>query len=221
MFKGFDPEMIPFFLDLRFHNDKAFMDSNRDRYQRHVREPFCDFITELGQMLLPLIPDLEVRPNKCLSRINRDTRFSRDKSPYRDHLWVAFRKAGVNKDGMPFYWFEISPESVSWGMGVWGENRPLFDHLRRQIIGDPGRFRRLLSQAGEAGCVMGGSAWKKMTPPEELPEELRELYLRRTLFFEKTGIDPDRIYGPKIVTDVYEDYRRLSPFYHALIGCAE
>ena len=221
MFDGFDPQMIPFFLDLRFHNEKAFMDANRERYLQHVRQPFYDFITELGQMMLKDIVDLEVRPNKCLSRINRDTRFSRDKSPYRDHLWVAFRKAGVEKDGKPFYWFEISPENVSWGMGVWGENRDLFDRMRREMIKSPDAYLKLLELVREADCAVGGAVWKKMVLPEGLPAALGILYPRRSLFFEKQGIDPESIYGPGIVRDVYRDYQRLMPFYRALTRCVE
>ena len=86
MFQGFGKEILPFFLDLRFHNDKSFMDANRDRYYRAVRQPFYDFITAMGPGMQQIAEDMEVRPVKCLSRINRDTRFSRDKSPYRDHL---------------------------------------------------------------------------------------------------------------------------------------
>ena len=112
MFQGFGKEMIPFFLDLRFHNDKSFMDANRERYLRDVRQPFYDFIGAMGPGMQQIAEDMEVRPVKCLSRINRDTRFSRDKSPYRDHLWVSFRQSGMPNDGTPFYWFEISPENA-------------------------------------------------------------------------------------------------------------
>ena len=81
MFQGFGKELIPFFLDLRFHNDKSFMDANRERYYREVRQPFYDFIGAMGPGMQLIDEEMEVRPNKCLSRINRDTRFSRDKSP--------------------------------------------------------------------------------------------------------------------------------------------
>ena len=52
MFQGFGKELIPFFLDLRFHNDKSFMDANRERYYREVRQPFYDFIGN-GLFLIP------------------------------------------------------------------------------------------------------------------------------------------------------------------------
>ncbi len=219
MFQGFDREMILFFLDLRFHNDRQFMDANRERYQERVRAPFCAFVTEVGQRLQPLIPDLEVRPNKCLSRINRDTRFSRDKSPYRDHLWVAFRQSGVSKDGQPFYWFEISPEQVNWGLGLWGENRPLMDALRRRILAHPADVRRRLSRLDEAECFLAGPAWKKLQVPGEVPEDLRDLYVKKTVYFEKRGPEMDWIYSPGIVDRVAGDFSLLLPLYLLLRGC--
>ena len=221
MFEGFDREMIPFFLDLRFHNDRQFMDANRERYLRHVRAPFYAFITEVGQRLQTLQPDLEIRPNKCLSRINRDTRFSRDKSPYRDHLWAAFRQSGVSKDGEPFYWFEIRPEEISWGLGLWGENRLLMEALRRRIIAYPEDVRRRLGRLEEAGCLMSGPEWKKLKVPQEVPPDLRGLYVKRAVYFEKLDTRPEWIYSPGIADRVFEDYALLLPLYRLLRGCAQ
>ncbi len=219
MFSGFDPDMIPFFLDLRFHNEKRFMDANRQRYLEHVREPFYAFITELGQRMLPLLPDLEVRPAKCLSRINRDTRFSQDKSPYRDHLWAAYRRAGVGKDGMPFFWFEIAPEHLSWGAGIWGENREVMDLLRRRMMKDPDHFFFVLRQIREAGCVLSGPEWKKLPVPGELDPALASFYLKKAVYAEKLNTNLEWIYDPGIVDRVFQDYQKLIPFYQTLIGC--
>ena len=219
MFSGFDAEMIPFFLDLRFHNSREFMDANRERYAAHVRAPFYAFIDALSPRLQELIPDLETRPNKCLSRINRDTRFSRDKSPYRDHLWVSWRRMGVGRDGEPFFWFEAGPDDVSWGMGVWGENRDLFDHLRVNIAAKPAEYLRLMDVLESADCAMGGQRWKKMTVPDGVPSRLGELYRSRSIYLEKLHIDPGWIYSPSICDRVFETYAALFPFYKAFRGC--
>ncbi len=219
MFEGFSREMIPFFLDLRFHNSKAFMDENRDRYRICVREPFYRFIEALGPRLQALIPDLEIRPAKCLSRINRDTRFSRDKSPYRDHLWVAFRESGVSREGMPFYWFEIRPEEVTWGVGIWGENTGAMDALRRRIEADPAGIARYFERLDEAGCAMAGPEWKKKAVPNGIEGPLRSLYLKKAVYFEKVGTQIDWIYSPGIVDRVWQDYALLKPWYDLLRGC--
>ena len=144
MFQGFNSDLLSFYADIRFHNEKAFMDAHRKEYYQKVRDPFYAFIAEMAPVMLSIDPDMEVRPAKCLSRINRDTRYSRDKSPYRDHHWVAFRRAAAGKDGMPFYWFEIRLDAVNWGLGVWGENRPMMDSLRRRMVANPDEMIGLL-----------------------------------------------------------------------------
>ncbi len=221
MFQGFGKELIPFFLDLRYHNDKSFMDANRDRYLREVRQPFYDFIGAMGPGMQRLCEDMEVRPAKCLSRINRDTRFSRDKSPYRDHLWVAFRQAGMPNDGTPFYWFEISPEYVNWGVGVWGESRAAMDVMRRRMAARPDDFLRPLRVLKERNFALAGPEWKKMKPPEGLPETLVPWYLKKQVYAERLGAKLSWIHSPDIVNRVLEDYSALAPLYWIFRGCVE
>ena len=86
MFTGFTDETIQFFLDLKFHNSTEFFHSQHDRYLETVQSPFYEMIREMAPAMLKIDPEMEIRPFKCLSHIHRDTRFSRDKSPYRDHL---------------------------------------------------------------------------------------------------------------------------------------
>ena len=221
MFQGFGKELIPFFLDLRFHNDKAFMDANRERYYREVRQPFYDFIGAMGPGLQKICEDMEVRPAKCLSRINRDTRFSRDKSPYRDHLWVSFRQSGMPNDGTPFYWFEISPENVSWGLGIWGENRDIMDAMRRKMAAHPDDFLRMLPILKKRNFCLAGQEWKKMKPPEDLPKVLKPWYLKKQVYAERQGTQLAWIHSPDIVDRVMKDYTALAPLYWIFRGCVE
>ena len=58
MFHGFGKEVISFFLDLRFHNNKAFMDANRERYYRDVRAPFYAFIEAMAPVMQLIDPDM-------------------------------------------------------------------------------------------------------------------------------------------------------------------
>ena len=91
MFSGFTDETIQFFLDLRFHNYTEYFHAEHDRYVETVQQPFYELIDALGPEMRKIDPLMEIRPHKCLARIHRDTRFSREKSPYRDHLWFLFR----------------------------------------------------------------------------------------------------------------------------------
>ena len=221
MFQGFNSDLLSFCADIRFNNNKEFMDAHRKEYYAKMRDPYYAFIQALAPTMLAIDEDMEVRPHKCLSRINRDTRYTKDKSPYRDHHWVAFRRAAIPKDGMPFYWFEIRLESINWGLGVWGENRNLFDALRRRMEADPREMEYILSVAHEAGFVVDGDRWKKMKAPSGLPLSVASVYNFRTIYFEKQNIDPAWIFEPSIVDRVARDFTAMKPVWKLLRGLSD
>ena len=180
MFNGFTEETIQFFLDLKFHNNTAFFHEQHDRYVEDVQQVFYGMIDELAGDMLKIDPGMEVRPHKCLSRIHRDTRFSRDKSPYRDHLWFLFRRAGEPRDKSLFYYFELGPDRLSWGMGFWNENREALDLFRRRIRANPDDTLALLDDMDLVSrkLYLGGSVYKKMTvPPDITLEKLGKVIL--------------------------------------------
>ncbi|MGN1370289.1 MAG: DUF2461 family protein, partial [Aristaeellaceae bacterium] len=76
MFTGFPEETLQFFLDIRFHNDKAYFAEQKPRYEQDVKAVFHAFIEALAPDMQRIDPRMEVRPYKCLARIHRDTRFS-------------------------------------------------------------------------------------------------------------------------------------------------
>lgn len=221
MFPGFNEDTIRFFLDIRFHNDKSFMHAHHDDYVKLVQEPFYALIDALAPAMLKIDADMEVRPRKCLSRIYRDTRFTSDKSPYRDHLWIAFRKAAADKCGLPFYWFELGPERMNWGVGVWGENREVMNALRRKIAARPQDYLPLTELVKKSGFSVGGAEFNRLEIPPGIPEELVPLYKKREIYFEKTNIKYEWAYSPDLVPRVTRDFKRMAPVYLLLRGCTE
>lgn len=223
MFTGFPEAMIQFFLNIRFNNYPSFLQEHREEYLRDVQEPFYAFIQEMGPFMQKIDPAMEIRPVKCLARIHRDTRFTKDKSPFRDHLWLLFRRAAEPRDGSLMYWFEISPEKTGWGLGFWGENRPVMDLMRRRMAANPQAFERVLEDChlAEHGLQMDGQAFKRMDIPEQIPPSLRFLYSAREMYIEKTGAQLPWIYSPDIVNRAAADYQAMAPLYKALRGLME
>ncbi len=178
MFEGFPEETIRFFLELRFHNDATFFHGHHDEYEQFVRQPFYEFISACAPTALKISPDMETRPDKCLCRIHRDTRFTKDKSPYRDHLWLLFRRSGEPRDNSVMYWFEVSPESVTWGLGFWGANKPAMDMLRKEMREKPERVIQALrkSRVPSEELTPMGDRYRRMPPPDGLPMELAPYY---------------------------------------------
>ena len=124
-------------------------------------------------------------------------------------------------DGTPFYWFEVSPEHVNWGVGIWGENRDIMDVMRRRMIAHPEEFLRILPVLKKRNFTLDGDEWKKMTVPEEVPAALKPWYLKKYVYAEKQDASLQWIFSPGLVNRVMEDYEALAPLYWMFRGCAE
>jgi uncharacterized protein (TIGR02453 family) len=223
MFSGFPEETVRFFLALRFHNEVSYFKAHEAEYLRYVKAPFEAFIEAMADTVRKISDDIELRPGKCLARIRRDTRFTKDKSPFRDHLWLLFRRSGEPREASAMYWFELSPEAVEWGLGFWGDNKPAMDALRRRMVHQPSTILTALEQSGlpDQGLMVYGDVYRKMKPPDELAEALRPYYPRKTLYIKRISVPLKEAYGGGLVELVSKDMLRLKPMYELLRAAAD
>ena len=223
MFQGFPEETIRFFLDIRFHNEVPWFHAHRQEYEDFIRKPFAAFIDDMAPTMLSIAEDIDVRPNRCLARINRDIRFTRDKSPYRDHMWLLFRRAGEERKHSVMYWFELSPQEMVWGLGFWDANRPATDALRRRMAAKPREVQRVLKQCGLPGepFNMRVSQYRNVKPPPNIPPALSALYPMREFYVDRRDVPLSACYTPELTRMVKEDFLRLKPLYLLLRQAAD
>ncbi len=221
MATGVPREMIDFFLALRFNNNQAFFDENRKLYENVVQKPLRTIAEELGPTLNRIDPQLDVRPQRVVSRIRRDTRFSHNKDPFRDHMWLSWRYPGeMTGDAMGFYW-EIGPEVMHWGFGYYGEHKPTMDRVRRRILSQPRELIGLLAQCGvPERFQIQGEAYKRLAVPPEVPEELQALYIKKGFYFMNSAgeHDFDALFSGELVERVSQDYLSVAPLYDWMRG---
>ncbi len=223
MFNGFPEETIRFFVKLRMHNETAFFHEHRDEYVSAVREPFYAFIEAIAPTAKLIAEDIEIRPDKCLARIHRDTRFSNDKSPYRDHLWLLLRRAGEPRDKCVMYWFELGPDRLSWGLGIWGKNKPVLDELRRRMAKNPSEVLNALNKSGipDGKLLLSGESYMRMKPPDGLPAKLGALYPLKSLYIERAAPPFKLCYTKELADEVCADFLRMKPMYELLRSAAD
>lgn len=118
----FPPDTVKFFRELVRNNNKPWMDANRERYRTVVVEPFRAMLDRLAPAARKLNPQFVItgRVNDNLSRINRDIRFARDKSPYRPHMYLFFCESG---EDMGQLYMAISADAVTCGFRIYGGGR--------------------------------------------------------------------------------------------------
>lgn len=163
-FAGFAPEAIQFLADLADHNDRAWFAPRKADYERLLKRPQEALCVALAERFaargIPLLAD----PVKSPFRIYRDTRFSRDKSPYRRHLGASFPWApdpgapDARRVGGPGGYFHLEPGQIYVGGGMWHPDKDRLDAWRRLVDRDPGRVRAAIEDPAFVASFGGVSA---------------------------------------------------------------
>ena len=213
MFNGYSDETFEFFMAIRFNNNADFFHQNHDWYMRGVRGPSLRLAEALGETMGSIDPELERRPDRVVSRINRDTRYARDKSPYRDYLWLSFHRPDDDHFRHMSLYFDISTEGGGFGMGMYLVNRPLMNALRLEMLRDPGPLAAMLRDVNDVFEVEA-DLYRRMSVPAAVPEELRWLYPVRRIGFYRDIRDFGLLKSAALVDTLISGYERLAPLYH-------
>lgn len=129
-FAGFSPKLLSFLSELEKNNNKPWFDKHRKDYESLYVEPAKEFVAAMGSQLKRISADLhaEARINGSILRINRDVRFSKDKSPYRASLQIMFPEGPEFDRHRPAFLFRLTAHSLELGAGLCGFDK---DHLHR------------------------------------------------------------------------------------------
>ena len=142
-FAGFPPEAMIFLRGLKKHNTREWFQPRKETYEQKVRGPMLELVTALMQRLADFAPDYVADPNKAIYRIYRDTRFSKDKTPYKTHIAAIFKHRDLEKHSGAGFYFSVAPEEIEVGGGVY---MPLPEHLlaiRNYLAENHEEFRRI------------------------------------------------------------------------------
>jgi len=122
-FAGFSPATIRFLAALRRHNDRAWFASQKDRCEEVLLGPARDLVAALGHKLQKKRPGLiaDPRTDRSIYRLNRDTRFSLDKTPYKTHLALWFWEGPPNAARLecPGFYFHLAPDFLGLSVGCY------------------------------------------------------------------------------------------------------
>ncbi len=220
MFQGFSDRTFAFFDAISFNNTKEFFHSNHTWYEESVRTPLRELTAALTPTIEKLDSRLDCRIEKVVSRINRDIRFSHDKSLYRNYMWLAFRRTGEERKTTLGAYFDISSEGASYGIGIYSEHRPYMNGLRHQLTIDEENFLRTwLPIKGEFELL--GNRFKRMTIPEGLSDDAKSWYPMRGFWLQKEILDFGLICSSDLLEELKSGFERLMPIYQYLASVPE
>ena len=180
-FRSFGPAMAAFLEELRSNNERDWFAANRDRYEETVREPARAFIRAMAPALAAISPHFRADDRKTggsLMRIHRDTRFSRDKTPYKTNVGIQFRHALGRDVHAPGFYVHLEPGGAFIGAGVWHPDSNALFMIRSRIDEEPDTWREVRDGvAFRASFRLGGDSLKRIprgfTKDHALAEDLR------------------------------------------------
>lgn len=147
----FRPPLFAFLRDLADHNEREWFRANKQRYEDEMVEPALAFVTAFGLQLEEISPHFRAIPQRSggsLYRIYRDTRFAKDKTPYKTHLGIHFRHERHKDAHAPGFYLHIEPARCFMGAGIWRPDSPTLRKIREHLVSDPAAWKRATS--GEA-----------------------------------------------------------------------
>jgi len=223
----FTAASLRFLRGLARNNKKPWFEAHRDDYETNIRVPMRALIEEMDVRFARFAPELTGDPKRSMFRINRDIRFSKDKSPNKTHAACWFRHSAADhrvggdaEAGSAGLYFHLQPRQSFVGAGIWMPPRPALDKIRDAIADDPQRFGRIIKRAA-ARRRYGGlddEAMLKRMPRGFSDGHPAAEWLRYQSFTIGRQLSDREVLSPRLAEGLERDFRLMLPLVRWLNG---
>ncbi len=216
MARHFSPDLFAFLRDLAANNDRGWFHANKARYEAAVRQPALDFITDFVEPLETLSPHFVADSRTVggsLFRIQRDTRFSKDKTPYKANTGMHFRHERAKDAHAPGYYVHLEPRNCFIGAGLWMPEPKVAQQIRAHIAEHPDEWiAATRSTAFTTHFELGGESLKR--PPRGIdvdPDDPLMVDLKRKSFIATGSLTQGDVTRTDFADVLAERFRAAGP----------
>jgi uncharacterized protein (TIGR02453 family) len=143
-FPGFPKEGLDFFRSLSRNNRREWFQPRKHIFETHLKQPMRELVIEVNREMSRFAPEYITDPDKAIYRIYRDTRFSKDKTPYKDHIAASFHRRSAGAHSEAGFYFAVSHKEVAVGGGVYMPPPETLQAIRAHVAGNHAEFRKLI-----------------------------------------------------------------------------
>ena len=214
-FQGFPDELFGFLQELARNNNKEWFNENKTRYQNDVVKPVTEFIEAMGERLARISNCFIADPRPhggSMFRIYRDTRFSKDKRPYKENVGCQFRHFMGKSAHAPGFYLHLEPGHVFYGGGIWKPDNKALTPIREAIATSPETWTGIVDGPrfkGQFGQVDGESL--KRPPKGFDPEHPLIGDIKKKSYFAIKEVDSVRVTTPRFIDEVDEAFQAAAP----------
>jgi uncharacterized protein (TIGR02453 family) len=215
MAASFTPDLLRFLSELEAHNNREWFQKNKERYETSVRDPFLRFVADLQPRLKKISPNFVADPSPIggsMMRIYRDTRFSKDKTPYKTAVMAHFWHQKGKEGATPAFYLRIRPGDSAAGAGIWQPETVALKRIRKAIVDDTKTWKQIKERHElRSACAFAGESLKRPPPGFAADHPFIE-DLKRKDFATIARLDDRQISSATFMNDLLDAYRTMSPF---------
>jgi uncharacterized protein (TIGR02453 family) len=223
----FTNDFNAFFKDLAKNNNKDWFDANRKRYEASVKTPFEAFVAEAIKRIAKhdhrLVgadgKTIQLEAKEAIFRINRDIRFSKDKTPYKLETSAIISPAGRKEHNIPGIYFALGPENVKIYGGAYMPEKDQLERIRTAIMRDGKGFRKAIGAKAFVslfGTVQGEA--NKVLPAEFKAHAAKEPLIANKQFYVVAELPAKLVTDPKLMDVLMDHYLAMCSFNTWLAG---
>ncbi len=212
-FPGFSPDAVAFLRALKRNNRREWFQPRKEKYEALIRTPMLELVSCLNEQFAQFAPEYITPPQKALYRIYRDTRFSKDKTPYKTHVSAIFpRSNAVKREGSVFYFHFTEKDILVFG-GVWAPERDELLAYRTLLQDHHEELQQILADK-KLKRTLGGLQGEQLTRmPKGFPvDHTAEALLRHRQWYLETTFDIKLLSTPRLVPELARHFELMAPF---------
>ena len=211
----FYPETIRFLEQLAANNNREWFQQHKGRYEEQVLDVALRFIQSMQDPLAGIAPHFVAMPTRVggsLMRVYRDTRFSKNKTPYKTNIGIQFRHERAKDVHSPGYYLHVAPDQVFIGVGMWRPDSDPLRRIRERIATRPAEWQRVMSNRRfNRQFELGGESL--LRPPRGFDKDHECIDdIRRKSFIAVKELEPNDCLKPQFQRSVESSFKAAEPF---------
>jgi len=221
LFSGFPKESIQFFADLALNNSKEWFNDHKQDYEKYVLEPSRAFVIDLGEQLQELSPDIQAIPvvNKSLFRLNRDVRFSKDKSPYKTNLGIFFWEGIRKRMECPGFYFHIEIDDLMLGGGMHVFPKDMIEPYRKAVVDKAGgaELNKVIKILAKDKLQVSGQHYKRVPQGYDQDHPNSDLLKHNGLYTMVETKLPKAFFSEKLIDFCFKNFKKMYPLHEWIL----
>lgn len=223
-FQGFSQAALDFLNELEINNNRDWFEAHKEIYQNEIVAPAPAFVAALGERLRTISPAVEYDARTSgagsMMRIYRDTRFSKDKTPYKTNVAFVFWEGPLKKMENPAFGFQFNAERGELMTGQFGFPKDVLSLYRNAVLDEKlgsELVAIMKSITGAGPYEFSGEATKRVPAGYDADHPRAELLRYQGLYAHTGSIPPAVLTSPQLVDVVFEHFQALAPLHQWLV----